>query len=311
MTIRTTYRQLRKIPKAIELIRKRPYRMSELVNRYWYNFRYSSLGDEFIGEDWDNLLILDAARPDMIDAQSVFPDADVTEKISPASSSPGFINEQFSERQLHDTVYVTANPHVNDLEVGVFHKVVNLLATEWDTNLKTVPPWAVVDAALEASRSHIDKRLIVHFMQPHFPFLGPTGDRIPSGIAPSVGETQYRHPWFEQMRNQEHDHETLIAAYEENHEIAIENAKRLVDGLDGKTVITADHGNLIGERGFPIPIRLYGHPANFKHPTLLRVPWILIDGERRKIVSDPPKERKQLDDRMIKNRLSALGYIDS
>jgi hypothetical protein len=84
----------------------------------------------------------------MLDAQSVFPDADVTEKISPASSSPGFINKQFSERQLHDTVYVTANPHVNDLEVGVFHKVVNLLATDWDANLKTVPPWAVVDAAL-------------------------------------------------------------------------------------------------------------------------------------------------------------------
>jgi hypothetical protein len=93
--------------------------------------------------------------------------------------------------------------------------------------------------------------------------------------------------------------------------ISLENAKRLVDGLDGKTVITADHGNLIGERRFPIPLRLYGHPANFKHPTLLRVPWVQIDGERREVVSEPPKERKHLDDRTVKNRLSALGYIDS
>lgn len=311
MTIRTTFRHLSKIPKAIELIRKRPYRVSEFINRHWYNFRYSSLGDEFIREDWDNLLILDAARPDMLDAESVFPDAEITDKISLASSSPGFINKQFSERQLHDTVYVTANPHVNNLEDGVFHKVVNLLTTDWDDSLKTVPPWTVVDAALEASHDHVDKRLIVHFMQPHFPFLGQTGDRIPSGFSPSVGETQYRHPWFEQMRNQEHDHKTLVTAYEENHEIAIKNAKRLVDGLDGKTVLTADHGNLIGERGFPIPIRLYGHPKNFKHPSLLRVPWVVIDGERRKVVSDPPKERERLDDRTVKNRLSALGYTDN
>ena len=308
MTIRTAIKYLSKIPKAIELIVKRPYRVSEIVNRHWYNFRYSSLGNEFIREDWDNLLILDAARPDMLDAESVFSDAEVTEKISPASSSPGFINKQFSERQLHDTVYVTANPHINNIECGVFHKVVNLLATDWDDDLKTVPPQAVVDAALEVSREHIDKRLIIHFMQPHFPFLGQTGYCIPSGISPSVGGTQYRHPWFEQMRNQEHDHKTLITAYEENHKIAIKNAKQLVDGLNGKTVVTADHGNLIGERGFPIPIRLYGHPTNFKHPNLLCVPWIVIDGERRKVVSDPPKEREQLDDRTIENRLSALGY---
>jgi len=301
---------LRKVLKGIVLFRQRPYQMSALVDQYWYNLRYRSIGDEFVNEDWDNLLILDAARPEMLDAESVFPDARITKKMSPASSSPGFIERQFSGRELHDTVYVTANPHVHDLKDGVFHKVINLLATDWDEELQTVPPEAVVDAAIDAYHDYPDKRLIVHFMQPHFPFLDQTGKQIPSGISPKGDSTEYRHPWFEQMRDQEHNHDILVTAYKENHKIAIKNAKGLINDLTGKTIVTADHANLIGERGFPIPIRLYGHPQDFKHPNLHRVPWISIDGQRRTVVADPPSEREKLEDETVEDRLAALGYTN-
>ena len=85
-------------------------------------------------------------------------------------------------------------------------------------------------------------------------------------------------------------------------------AKGLVNSLDGKSVITADHANLIGERGFPIPVRMYGHPRNFSHPSLIKVPWIEFDNERRNIAEEDPVARNEMDDRMVQDRLEALGY---
>lgn len=48
--------------------------------------------------------------------------------------------------------------------------------------------------------------------------------------------------------------------------------QKVAEDESGQSIITADQANLIGERGFPIPIKYYGHPADFPHPSLLRVP---------------------------------------
>lgn len=279
------------------------------IDQFWYNHRYAGLGDEFVNSKWDNLLILDAARPDILSSVDKPSDSDLSTRISPGSFSLQFMEEQFFGRELHDTVYVTANPHVRDLPGGVFHDVINLLEIAWDESLQTVPPEPVVKAAIDAHERHPDKRLIVHFMQPHFPFIGPTGRKIPSGIAKRAGnEDKYRHPWFEQMWNQEHDPDVLVEAYRENHEIVLPHAKELIDKLPGRSVITSDHANLIGERGFPIPIQLYGHPRNFKHPNLLRVPWIEFGGDPREVVAESPSESGELDNEVISKRLAVLGY---
>lgn len=82
----------------------------------------------------------------------------------------------------------------------------------------------------------------------------------------------------------------------------------LIDEVSGKTVMTADHANLIGERGFPIPIQMYGHPENFAHPHLLTVPWIEVSGDRRNISKDDPLVTESIDESVIEKRLSSLGY---
>lgn len=297
------------LPEAVRLLRGDISEIALELDRRWYNHRYDGLGEEFILDDWDNLLILDAARPEFFKSTDIPNNVDVNERISPGSFSLQFMREQFFGRKLHDTVYVTANPHVSDLSDEVFHDVINLLQTDWDADLQTVRPEVVVDTGLSALETYPHKRLIIHFMQPHYPFLGPTGDEIPAGIAQSAdGEKDHRHPWFDQMWEKEHDRETLIQAYRENHDIALRRALELVEGLSGRSVITSDHANLLGERGFPIPIRLYGHPRNFKHPNLLRVPWIEIEDERRDVVAEPPNEQNVMDQDVVEDRLEALGY---
>lgn len=59
----------------------------------------------------------------------------------------------------------------------------------------------------------------------------------------------------------------IIEAYEENLEIVLQHAEELAENLDGKTVITADHGELLGEKG------LFSHPNKFEAKKLRKVPW--------------------------------------
>lgn len=101
----------------------------------------------------------------------------------------------------------------------------------------------------------------------------------------------------------------VIQAYQENHEIAISEVKRLVDGLTGRTIITSDHANLIGEWLFPLPMRQYGHPRGLKKEQLREVPWLIIESGPRKVVVDSePVGDDDMDSDVVEDRLRNLGY---
>lgn len=269
-------------------------------------------------EDWDSLIVLDATRYDMFRDRNSIPGT-LEHRISLGSTSEEFLERNFAGESHHDTVYVNANPYVSylDLDDGTFHAVVDLL-DEWDDDLQTVLPETVVDAAIDAHQEHPQKRLIVHFMQPHTPFIGETGRELGMGgwnpdqeTAGLDGDTiwQYlrRHP-----PNSEKgiDLEMVWDAYNENLDIVLEHVETLLEELDGTTVITADHGNLVGERLSPIPTkRMYGHPYGVYHPNLVKVPWLRIDGdERRDVVAEPPRSTETADENVTEERLEALGY---
>ncbi|SEH14764.1 hypothetical protein SAMN04487967_1757 [Natronorubrum sediminis] len=273
-------------------------------------------GIDMIAADWDNLLILDGCRYDMFAAQSDL-EGELSRKRSLGSDSWEFMETNFEGRSLHDTVYVTANPHVYELEDDVFHAVVDLLERGWDEETRTVRPETVVEEAIAAHERYPDKRLIVHFMQPHFPFIGPTGQRFSHmGLEHHLEDEERSsapNPWFGLVHEQDIDIETVVAAYRENLDLTLPHVETLIEELDGKSVVTADHGNLIGERGFPIPIRLYGHPRGLHMDQLLAVPWLEAEHtERRKTVAEPPVEsvdETDADDDVVEDRLSALGYV--
>jgi hypothetical protein len=272
-------------------------------------------------EDWDTLVILDACRYDMFAEQANL-DGDLQSRISLGSTSEEFLDRNFGDEMFHDTVYVNTNPYLPKLNLddGTFHAVVDLL-DDWDDDLETVHPDTVVNAALDAHRRFPDKRLIVHFMQPHFPFIGETGRQITAkGWSTEQGDkdkkkssSESQTVWQQLRAGTDRTNltqELAWKAYRENLDVVLDSLEQLLDGVDGQTVVSADHGNMVGERFRPIPsFRKYGHFYGVYMPELVRVPWHVIDSaERREVVAEPPIETERQTDDIIEERLDALGY---
>jgi hypothetical protein len=293
-----------------EEIRDIAYRRTVLApNRYWY-WRQFKGGVDFIEREWDTLILLDACRLDMFQDQFPWSAEPV---VSTASESWSFMETQYEGRQLHDTVFVSANPYTPKLSDGTFHAVENLLLSDWDEDSQTVLPEDVTDAAIAAHERNPHKRIIVHYMQPHFPFLGSRaseiGDTALRGDHADDDELPPAHnPWREQMWGEGPGHDALLDAYRENYEIVRPSVERLVQSLEGRIAISADHANLVGERGVPIPLKMYGHPRNLYHRNLVTVPWVSLDGDERSTHSDPPQQRTIADGEIINDRLKTLGY---
>jgi hypothetical protein len=255
--------------------------------------------------DWDNLLILDACRYDLF--EEVFPhEGELDSVISRGSDTPEFLESNFVGRSFHDTVYVSANPQTERIGIGeCFHAYVRLWESDWDEDSHTVLPEVVADRALEAAEQYPDKRLIVHFVQPHYPFLGETGQNIAhrtiSGGGIIEDDRGHESVW-RRLEAGEIEEDTVRNAYRENLEIAIPAVQRLAESLAGKTVITSDHGNAFGRFG------IYGHPGRCYLECLTRVPWLELDAETRKeVTSEPPQDRVEPGSD-VTERLEDLGY---
>lgn len=272
-------------------------------------------GINIMNEDWDNLILLDACRYDYFEAQ-VNITGNLDQVVSKGAHSWEFMQGNFVGKEYHDTVYVTANPHAEKLDDDIFYTVETVLDS-WDTELGTVLPGDVVSAAISAHTKYPKKRLLVHFMQPHKPHLGPTADSIREridlrgwdkyhGRSNLSTERSGINQW-EAVRNGHISIEELRQAYSETLDIALKHAARLIDELPGKSVISSDHGEMLGDRG--IIARRYGHPHDIYNRQLRVVPWFTVESDlRRKITSEDPIESESLDDDIVNQRLRALGY---
>ena len=287
------------------------YRFGTSLNIAYHQHLQPEKGTHVLEEDWDNLIILDACRFDMFEDQNYIA-GKLERRRSLGSESWEFLQANFDGEELHDTVYVTANPHAPKLPDETFYSVVNLLESGWDSEHQTVLPETVVTAAQEAFKHHPDKRLVIHFMQPHFPFLGDTGRRLEhGGIKGSFTETDEnskRHVWGS-LRHGRISKTNVWKAYRENLDIVLPYVETLLESLSGKSVVTSDHGNLLGERTHPLPIPGYGHPRGLNIPLLRNVPWLIVEAkDRRSIVAERPIDDSSPAQQVVAKRLNALGY---
>jgi len=90
------------------------------------------------------------------------------------SGTPGFLSENFFDnKQFHDIVYVTGNPYVNtNLPDETFHAVESVWKDGWDNDLQTIHPATMANRAMKVAEDYPNKRIIIHFLQPHTPFVG-------------------------------------------------------------------------------------------------------------------------------------------
>lgn len=320
MTRKYTVENLQRAIESPDILLGELERRVNKLNRVYHRFAYPNDGIYVVDESWDNLLILDGCRYDLFEETNRF-EGTLGKVASRGSNSEEFMTENFRGRTLHDTVYISANPFTKTLvNDGVFHDVVNVFDIAWDDDLRTIRPESVVEQTLLAHERYPNKRLISHFMQPHYPFIGRKGRAIRHrGLSGEVvGENRVEDTtdlpiWTAfRYRLADVDLEEVWAAYAENLEVVLPHVEELLDALDGKTVITADHGNLFGELSRPIPVPTYGHPPGFRTPELVEVPWFVPPFSRRRTVrSDPPQPETDDvgEDDHIEHKLRDLGYV--
>lgn len=228
--------------------------------------------------DWDNLILLDACRHDVF--EDVFGESDY--RISLGSATPEFIRKTFSEGYFSDVVYVTGNPHfygdvfeniTGRLPDEVFHAVYNTYETDWDENEGVVLSEPLLRDAMNARKMFPEKKIIVHFMQPHVPFVKSEFEQSPNNPAGEGSSIEVdKNPLSETQKAELGKIEPSLVKknYRKNLEYVKSFVKNLSEDLEGKTVVTSDHGELLGEQG------IWGHPAGRSEKELRIVPWYKI-----------------------------------
>jgi len=285
------------------------------------NFLYRRIMVRFLRgimeEDWDNLIILDSCRYDVF-KETVRWDGKCKYKISKGSCTRQFLLNNFSNGVFLDTVYITANPHVDKFVSKSFYHVISVWRNHWDEKLGTVKPEDVVKESIKVLNEFKDKRIIIHFVQPHYPYLGEKGityNHLFRGITgKGIFDQEKNKPVvYELIKNKFISKEEIIEIYRENLEIVLEQVELLLPHLQGKTVVTSDHGESFGGRGFPFPVKIYGHPCGTFCWDLIKVPWFEIYKGARKTIRRAQRAKieektSELNNEELKSKLRALGY---
>lgn len=298
--------------------------ISHIPRKVWFKRKYGS-GIDVMDQDWDYLIILDACRYDSFENINDV-DGKLKKVISKGSHSLEFCEKNFKGKKLHDTVYVTANGYGVQTTEGVFHDRIFTDESHGTSEIdilhsssEGMAPDTVYNTAVDAYEEYPDKRLIIHFMQPHDPYYGPTAEKLRRRVGENGLKIISRDT--EKIKQYDVSNENVVSSlagaakkgyisnaelnevYHENLRIALEYADKLTELLTGKIVITADHGELLGEHG------VIGHPKFKYFKELREVPWLTIDSEVRPgIVSEEPEKPATTDDAAIEKRLEALGY---
>ncbi len=147
------------------------------------------------GEDWDVLIILDACRYDFFKRlYSEHIGAELGRAVSPATCTMEWLSKVFPG-QYKDTVYISANPYINSKKASRdrrghvydgkkhFFKVIDSWLTGWDDAIKSVPPERVTAAFRKARLKYPKKRIVLHYIQPHFPYIGESHRRYLAGVS--------------------------------------------------------------------------------------------------------------------------------
>lgn len=288
------------------------------------------VGTNVFERDWDALVILDACRLDAM--QAVAPEYDFLGDIeaiwSRGSHSHEWIARTFTVEHrdaIRETAYVNSNGFADlTLDEGVYptpryempvdlsrNDVVtadefylldnakNKLDEERYERYGTIPPRYMTDRAIHVGREHNPEWLIVHYFQPHQPFVGRAirDDRDP---------TENERSTYARARAGHVTDDELWELYLDNLRSVLDEVELLRENLTfGSLAITADHGEWIGEFG------QYGHPEGHVFPSVRKVPWTSTTARDKHTHEPAPENLHEVGrqtDGNVEQRLADLGY---
>lgn len=269
----------------------------------------------FLDKQWDTLVIIDGCRADLFEELNFDNSFDHYERVrSNASATPEWLQHTFNEHG--DIVYISSNPMVSRHQPDAFHEMVEVWRDNLDPETSVVPPEAITEAALKAREEYPNKRLIVHYLQPHYPFIGYPDLNYTNMTYDDLGLDAKNHQHediastWDALREGLVEKDETLEAYAENLKVVMEDVNSLLNQLDERVVVTSDHGNMYGGRSWPVPIRVFGHPRNLRLGELVTVPWGVDEGPRREIKNDSVSAESNATDETVSERLQGLGYLE-
>ena len=298
-----------------------------------------------LDENWDYLIILDACRYDYFkDIYGNYLDGEVKKAISPAFHTLDWLNKVVAGF-YDDIVYISANPYINSkIEIGNcefrfdakkhFFEIIDVWKLGWNYQFETVHPHEINKALFKARPMYKNKRYILHYIQPHEPYISQNyipyfsevcvekiaetnksiGDekskkrtiKVRDSIGTIINKTLgVERRWkigklFNLAPKSQPDAigysegiAGLMNAYKENLEVVLECVAELTKNVSGTILITADHGEYLGED------EKYGHGLDRRGSPTTEVPWLLI--ENNKAFSKKVSEKE-----IIKKRINMM-----
>lgn len=275
-----------------------------ILNSYYV---FNDVPEYPIWGDWDLCIILDACRPDVLAEFAPnydFIPEDVPKRRSNASQSEQWMEQNFSPEYadyLVETTYVTGNPYSSQVDTSGLDAVDEVWSYAWSDELGTQPPGPLTDRAVDIGRNESPKRLLVHYMQPHFPSIPvDLGSKIDLDRFGEGGGTDI----FPRLRRGELTYDEVWNAYRENCRYVLDSVEILLKNFNAETaIITADHANAFGEKG------IYRHPEDVKTEAVRTVPWVETSAVDHETYKPTTYDTTPIDAK-IQDRLRRLGYRD-
>lgn len=268
---------------------------------------YRDRGVNIYDREWDVAVVLDACRSDlMAQVADEYDWFDYEERIwSLGATSPEWIERTFAgaaPEELARTAYVTWNPwSVECAPAEDIGSVDEVWRYAWDDDAGGVLPRSMTDRAISVHRDHDPERLVVHYMQPHVPFLA--SDLSEGLTLNGFRETRERNVWHE-LRDGNVSHDAVWDAYLENLRVVLDDVELLVRNVDADRVaITSDHGNAMGE------LEQYGHERNMPLRCAHEVPWCVTTGTDEGTYEPKLEPTDESEAGAATDRLEDLGYL--
>lgn len=278
---------------------------------------FQRTGEEKIYEkDWDVLVVLDACRLDLMEEVIEENEAydylrPLNEIYSAGGTSDEWMKKNFTGKyseQIKNTAMITGNPYSDEnLDEEDFQILEEVWEHAYNPETETVMPRPITDSAIEIQRSEKPEKMVIHYMQPHFPFIGTN---LSEGFSKNdFGEEMRKDVWDELMLDNV-DRDQVWEGYKKNLRKVLEEVEILKDNINAeKLVVTADHGNGLG-RPLSKERFVYGHRGKIYTDTLRKVPWIEIEARDKKGYTPEgvDKEEHREKEEIVKDALKDLGY---
>lgn len=269
--------------------------------------RFYNYGETIHERDWDVLIVLDACRADLM--SEVIEDYDFINSsepfVSAASTSEEWMEKTFLSypEETSEIAYITGNPFSDEyLDESMFAEFDEVWKYAWDREMGTIPARPITDRAIHYKRSNPNGKLVIHYMQPHYPFVDQPMDE---GMSLDTFGSQDTDTVWDKLRRGKIAKQDVWERYRDNLKYVLEDVELLVQSVDStNVVITADHGNALGEYG------VYGHPGYAPLPSIKRVPW--VQSTATDTGDYDPKTKAELmvsqTSEDVEERLQDLGY---